>query len=219
VRTPAGRRQHARRGGKPGLHAGSFRLLLPAAFLARAAAGIPELDDIPPLRPPRAELPPTFWEQSGLWVITAGFLLLALAGAAIWFLTRPRPPQAVPPEAQARQALEPLCHQPEDGALLSRVSQVLRHYVQAAFALPPEEMTTAEFCRAVAGHAAIGPELSTALAEFLRACDQYKFSPPAPAPPLDAVSRALQLVEQAEARRAPPRPDGAAPAAAGQPAA
>ena len=48
---------------------------------------------------------------------------------------------------------------PEDGALLSQVSQILRHYVVAAFDLPPGELTTAEFCRAIAGHARIGPEL------------------------------------------------------------
>ena len=50
-------------------------------------------DDIPPLRPPHAELPPTFWEQHGLWVIVAGSRsLLALVGAAVWCLLRPKPP-------------------------------------------------------------------------------------------------------------------------------
>jgi len=158
-------------------------------------------DAIPPLRPPHAEIPPTFWDQYSLWVVLGGVLLLALVCVAAWFLTRPKPPVIVPPEVQARQALEPLGQQPENGALLSRVSQILRHYVTAAFSLPPGELTTAEFCRAIAGPGPIGPELSAALGDFLRQCDQRKFSPPPPAPPLSAVAQALKLIEQAQARR------------------
>jgi len=158
-------------------------------------------DDIPPLRPPHAEIPPTFWEQYGLLVIVFGVLVLGLVCAAAWFLTRPKPPMIVPPEVQARQALETLRRQPEDGALLSRVSQILRRYVAAAFDLPPGELTTAEFCRAIAGHGQIGPELSAALSEFLRQCDQRKFAPSAPAAPFGAVAQALKLVDQAQARR------------------
>ena len=174
-------------------------LLAPALSLSAASPASP--DAIPPLRPPHAEMPPTFWEQHGMWVVIAGILLLALVCAAVWFLTRPRPPVVVPPDVQARLALEPLREQPEDGALLSRVSQILRHYVAAAFDLPSGELTTAEVCRAIDGHASIGPELSAALSEFLRQCDQRKFSPPAPAPPFSAVAQALKLIDQAQARR------------------
>jgi len=130
-----------------------------------------------------------------------GILLLAVVCAAAWFLTRPKPPVIVPPDVQARLALEPMRQQPEDGALLSRVSQILRHYVAAAFDLPPGELTTAEFCRAIDGHAQIGPDLSAALSEFLRLCDRDKFSPPAPVPPLSAVAQALKLIDQAQTRR------------------
>jgi hypothetical protein len=158
-------------------------------------------DAIPPLRPPHAEIPPTFWEQNGLWIVIVSILLLALVGAVAWFLTRPKAPMVVPPEAQARQALEPLRQQPEDGVLLSRVSQILRHYVAAAFGLPPGELTTVEFCQAIAGHAEIGPELSAALSKFLRQCDQRKFSPPAPTAPFGAVAQAFKLIGQAEALR------------------
>ena len=175
--------------------------LLAAQPVLAAATNSPALDAIPPMRPPHAEIPPTFWEQHGLWVILFGILLLALVCAAAWFLTRPKPPVIVPPEVQARQALEPLRQQPEDGVLLSRVSQILRHYVAAAFGLPPGELTTAEFCRAIASHAQIGPDLSAALSEFLRQCDQRKFSPPAPAPPFSAVAQALKLIDQAQNRR------------------
>ena len=174
-------------------------LLVPSLPL-RAADPISP-DDIPPLRPPHAELAPTFWEQYGLWVVILGVLLLGLICAVVWLLTRPKPPVVVPPEVQAREALEPLRQQPEDGALLSRVSQILRHYVAAAFNLPPDEQTTAEFCRAIGAHDQVGPELSAALTEFLRECDQRKFSPTAPAPSLSAAAQALKLIDQAQTRR------------------
>jgi hypothetical protein len=176
--------------------------LLAALSSFAAATNAPGPDDIPPLCPPHAEIPPTFWEQHSLWIILCEVLVLVLVCVAAWFLLRSRPPLIVPPEVQARQALEPLRQQPEDGLLISRVSQVLHRYVTGAFDLPPGELTTAEFCRAMASHAPIGPELSAALSDFLRQCDQRKFSPPAPAPPLSAVPQALKLIELAEARRA-----------------
>ncbi len=176
--------------------------LLAAPSLLAAATNTPGPDDIPPLRPPHAEMPPTFWEHDGLWVIVLGILFLALACAAGWFLLRPKPPVIVPPGVRAREALEPLRQAPEDGLLLSRVSHILRQYVAAAFDLPPGELTTTEFCRAVGSHASIGPELSAALSDFLRQCDQRKFTPPASAPPLGAVAQVLKLIELAEARRA-----------------
>ncbi len=176
--------------------------LLAAHRLFAAATNLAGGDEIPPLRPPHGEIPPTFWEQHGLWVVLGGVAVLALAGAGAWLLTRSKSPVVVAPEEQARRALEPLRELPEDGALLSQVSQVLRHYVSAASNLPPEELTTAEFCRALAGQDQIGPELSAALGEFLRQCDARKFAPPAPSLPLGAIAQALKLIEQTQARRA-----------------
>jgi len=162
----------------------------------------PAPDEIPSLRPPHAEIPPTFWEQHGFWIVVLGALGLALVGVAIWVLTRPRPPVVVPPEVLARGALEPLRQQPENGLLLSQVSQILRRYMAAAFHLPPGELTTADFIGAVTDQGRAGPGLSAALSEFLRQCDQRKFSPPAPAPPLCAATHALKLIDQAQARLA-----------------
>jgi hypothetical protein len=158
-------------------------------------------DDIPPLRPPRPELPPGFWEQYGGWVVAGGAVLLCLLAGMVWLLFRPKPPVPLPPATQARKELEPLGRQPEDGALLSRVSQVVRHYIGAAFGLPPGELTTGEFCRVLAGAEQVGPQLSTAVGDFLRQCDQRKFAPAPALPPLGAVPRALQLIETAEARQ------------------
>ncbi len=184
-----------------GLWTSAAALSLLAPALSIAAAAPISSDDIPPLRPPHGELAPTFWEHYGIWVVIVGVLLLALVCGVAWRLTRPKPPVLVPPEVQARQALESLRQQPEDGALLSRVSQILRHYVTAAFDLPPEELTTGEFCAMIAAHSSTGPELSAALTAFLRECDQRKFSQSTPVAPFSATAQALKLIDQAQTRR------------------
>ena len=102
-------------------------------------------------------------------------------GVAIWWATRPKPPVIIPPEVQARGDLESLRKLAEDGRVLSKVSQAVRRYFGAAFALPPGELTTAEFCRAMAANDQVGSELSTTTSDFLRRCDERKFAPDAPA--------------------------------------
>src|SRR5437763_10917797 len=121
--------------------------LLPVLLIAQT--NFDSAEAIPPLRPPRGEIPPTFWEQYGHWMMIGVVLAIVLAGVAVWLLTRSKAGKTVPPHEQARRALEPLCAQPENGALLSKVSQILRHYVTAAFGLPGEELTTSEFCKMI----------------------------------------------------------------------
>jgi hypothetical protein len=121
----------------------------------------------------------------------------------------------LPPETIARQALEALRNQHEDGALLSRVSQILHRYLKGAFDLPLVESNTTEFCAAIATHERVGPELAGAVADFLRRCDERKFSP-VPAPELGAVGQALKLVESGEERRAWLRAAAAQASAAGK---
>jgi len=159
-------------------------------------------NEIPPLLPPRPELPPTIWEQYGPWLVTAGVLIVGLLALSLWFLLRPKPLPAVPPHVQARNELDRLAQQQEDGALLSRVSQILCHYIAAVFRLPPAELTTAEFCQAISAVEQIGPELTKEVSEFLRECDRRKFAPSAPGSPLGAVPRAFKLIELSESRRA-----------------
>jgi len=167
----------------------------------QAATNPATADEIPQLRPPRGEIPPSFWERYGLWMVFLGVLMLALVGLAVWFLTRPKAPVIVPPEVQAKQDLQRLNEQSEEGAVLSRVSQVFRHYVAVAFALPPGEVTTTEFCGMIAQNERLGPELARAITEFARRCDQRKFAPPALGQPLGAAAQALKLLDLAEARR------------------
>jgi hypothetical protein len=158
------------------------------------------VEQIPPLRPPHGEIPPGFWERHGQEVVLGALIVVVLLGAGIWFLVRPKPPILVSPEAQARQALESLRGQSETGVLLSKVSQILRHYVTAAFGLPEGELTTTEFCKLVAGESRIGEHVAGPMTEFLRRCDERKFAPQPPRAPMDAVTEAVTLIDSAQAR-------------------
>lgn len=162
-----------------------------------------DADKIPKLAPPYPELPPTFWEQHGNAIIISGIFLVALVAVGLWLCLRKKPVAIVPAEVQARSELKALQALPEDGAVLSKTSQALRRYFIAAFALPPGEYTTAEFCRIVSGHEKIGAELSSSVVALLRSCDENKFSPMSTTP-LGAAARALELIERGEALRQPP---------------
>jgi hypothetical protein len=129
-------------------------------------------------------------------------LVLAAIGICVWLATRPKPVAPVPWAVQARQQLEPLRHQPEDGSVLSRVSQVLEHYLTAVFALPMGEATTAEFCRALSDCEKVGAELARDIGDFLRECDVRKFAPSAPPTSLGAVECALKIVDRVEGKLA-----------------
>ena len=179
-------------------------ILLTVSFGALVIRALAQDDtnEIPQIRPPHAELPPTIWEQHSAGISVVALLLLALLGLAVWWWTRPRPPVVIPPEVLAREALAALPVAASEGERLSQVSRILRHYIQQAFELPRAELNTTEFCRVVAEHAGIGPKLAGALAAFLRDSDRRKFSPePAPASNVNAVTQALALIEQGEARR------------------
>ena len=179
----------------------SVALLLLAVPLQAAPAQKPS-DEIPQLAPPLPEIPPTPWEQYGwtLWILVPLLLVLVAIVVAIWLRPR-KPPQLLAPAAQARSALAALQTQPEDGATLSLISQTLRRYLVATFWLHTGETTTSEFCAALAANAQVGPELSVALGEFLKQCDERKFSPVASTTATGAASRALELVELTATRR------------------
>lgn len=156
-------------------------ICLAAVFRATLALGAAtnsgREDELVKLLPPHAELPPTYWEQHGLLIVLAALLLAVLLGIVVWLLLRPKPAVLAPIEVHARQELQALRQRTEDGKTLSEISRVLRRYMAAAFELPLEEMTTTEFCRLLAGHEKIGPELAASVGEFLRRCDELKFAP------------------------------------------
>ena len=175
---------------------------LAVLFLAVALPLHGQSNDLPALSPPYGELPPTLWEQHETSFVFAGLGAIVLVVLGLFAVFRPRPKIIIPSEVQAREALNNLRQQPEDGVVLSRVSQVVRHYFSEVFQLSPGELTTTEFCREISGNDKIGPELLTATANFLRDCDDRKFSKDSVWVPLDASNRALNLVAQAEQRRA-----------------
>ena len=174
-----------------------FCLALPTRAATNISSGD---DDLAKLRPPRGEIPPTFWERYNIWIIVGALVFLAVIGIIVWIVTRPKPPIIVPAEVRARQGLEPLLSQPEDGILLSKVSQILRCYIAETFGLQPGELTTTEFCRLIANNDRIGTDLATTISEFLRRCDERKFTPMPPAAPMSAAATALQFVEAAQVR-------------------
>ena len=171
-----------------------FASILFLPFAAIAA----DTNALSALIPAYGEILPTFWEQNGTVVIIDVIVFLAVAAAVVWEIFRPKHAPVLPPEKIAREALTRLQAQPEDGKLLSAVSQVLRRYVGAVFGFPGGEMTTAEFYAAISRHEKIGTELSGAIASFLRECDVRKFSPANSATPVNAVQRALELVDQTQ---------------------
>jgi hypothetical protein len=158
-------------------------------------------DDLPPLRPPRAEMLPSFWELHQVAFVAVAVSLLLLVSAAVWVYTRPKPPILTPPSTKARAALNNLRNQPETGELLSKISQVTRSYFLAAFNLPQRELTTAEFSRIIVEHETVDRSLAEAVVEFLGQCDHRKFAPPSELPPLRALDCALKLIDEAEIRR------------------
>ena len=157
-------------------------------------------NEIPPLRPPHGEIPPTFFEQHSSLVVVSGLGLLALLCAGIFFVRRTRPHVTVPPEVQARATLESIRNKVETGAVLSTVSRSLRRYIIAAFKLPPEELTTTEFCNLIAGNNSIGPELAGEISDLLQRGDERKFRISADPQPLGAVSQAFRIIEICEGR-------------------
>ncbi len=158
-------------------------------------------EDLPKLQPPLGEIPPTFWEQYGMVVSLGGVALLLLLAFVIWWWLRPKPVANVSPVVEARAALERMCGRAEDGNILSSVSQTLRRYVIAAFELSPGEYSTAEFRQLVGRNDKVGVELANALSEFLRQCDERKFSGAVTTDSPPVVPGALKLVAQSELRR------------------
>ena len=157
------------------LDVGGWRFL-PFIFFAMSVSAQTSTNALPALSPAYPEMPPTFWEQHESAIVVFGFALLAIAFLFLRVWLRPETPVVLPPEVLARDALTQLLRQPEDGKLLSKVSQIMRRYVVAASELPGGELTTAEFSAAIAGSEKIGAELAQTISSFLRECDERKFS-------------------------------------------
>ena len=172
-------------------------ILWSLAFVAKAA----DTNALPALTSAYGEIPPTFLEQHGTLVIIGFIAFLFLAAPTVWKILQPKPATILPPEIVAREALEKLLRQPEDGKILSEVSQILRRYVAAAFELSAAEMTTKEFCTALAASKKISVELAQDISNLLRECDDRKFSTQLSTAPLNAAAQAIKLITLAEKYR------------------
>jgi hypothetical protein len=183
------------------LNVGCWMFLSIALFASSLPAQTSSKNMLPPLSPAYGEMQPTFWERYGTKILIGGLEYAALAGLLAWVICRPRPRMIVPPNVQAREALKNLLPQPENGKVLSEVSQILQHYIIAAFRFPPGEMTTGEFSAALAQNKQIGAELAQDISSFLRQCDEWKFSKADSSQPINAVQRGLELISRAETWR------------------
>jgi hypothetical protein len=197
---------------KPGGHAhlpwsvgAALLVLFNAVCHVSAQPSLTGTNDAPLLAPPYGRIEPTFWESYGTAVIAAGIILVLLVALAVWLALRPRRIAPPAPGLVARQQLAKLDGRPEDGPCLSAVSQVLRRYFIFAFRLADGELNTSEFCAAISARPDIGAGLATPLTDFLRQCDERKFSPAPGVAPLGAVHRAQDFLAQAEAHRAATR--------------
>jgi hypothetical protein len=158
-------------------------------------------DEIPPLKPPRGEIPAGFWEQNRLLVTAAAVATLCVAALTIRFLARKKQSEPIPPEIEARTALEAFHGKTENGHTISEISRVVRRYFVAAFDLPQQELTTAEFARVTLASESIGADLAERVGKFLRDCDQRKFAlESAPQPP-SVLAAATSLIDLGEERR------------------
>jgi hypothetical protein len=179
---------------------GVWALAYAFAFSARA---LTDTNALPPLAPPDAEIPVTFWEKYGLWLAAISIGLVLLLLLALWKSFERKPPVLPPPADTARAALGALPIGREDAAVLRQVVQILQIYFITGFKVVPSALTTAEFGEALARQEKIGVGLAGDVSAFLRQCDERKFSAAPNLAPLNAVARALELIQTAENTRRP----------------
>jgi hypothetical protein len=181
-----------------------MKFFLPSLLLLPALTGFAaDTNELPTLVPAYGEIPLSIWEQYHTTIITVGLVLFASASFIVWRKLRPIPVNPIPPATVAREALAKLKDQPEDGKILSVTSQIIRHYFITTFQLPPGELTTAEFYAVLAAKEQIPVELGEKVCRFLRECDALKFSTSGSSSPLQAIPRALELIQLVEQYRQP----------------
>jgi hypothetical protein len=141
-------------------------------------ADLSELRDIaPPEEVPPAPSPATPLTWAALALV---FLLLLLGG---WTLLRRhgRRIPALPPDKWALGELERLrlpAESTENGVehFYTRLSDVLRRYLELRYHLPAPEQTTAEFLEAMRRSPQLQVEQQAVLRDFLERCDLVKFA-------------------------------------------
>jgi len=122
-----------------------------------------------------------------LILIVAGVLLLLAAGLWYWkrkYSSRPPRPAPVvlpPPWTIAREKLKSLMAEdlPAKGLIkeyYSRLSDIVRQYMEDRFNLRAPEMTTEEFLFSLRSSSQLNTVQKEALKDFLTCCDMVKFA-------------------------------------------
>jgi len=140
----------------------------------------------------------------GTWIRIAVLLLTvaALIGALWWWWRRRPEPAGGPGESPADRArkrlnaAQDLRHDPERFA--TRVSEVVRTYLEERFGLQAPDRTTEEFLAELQTSVALESGHKALLGGFLTTCDLVKFARAEPGPAeLDGLhDAALRLVEE-----------------------
>jgi len=154
--------------------------------LTRVAGEGSSLDDLKPLKGP-FELPPEPRRWGAVLAVGLGALaVLALVGFGLRVLAVRRvspagAEAARPPHEIALEELESirklgLLEQGRVSEYTDKVSDVLRRYLEARFALPAPERTTEEFLDEVARTPVLDRDRKRFLAEYLARCDLVKFA-------------------------------------------
>ncbi|MEM7012793.1 MAG: hypothetical protein AAF585_15060, partial [Verrucomicrobiota bacterium] len=125
--------------------------------------------------------------RAKFWLMLLGIVAVLGAGAAglIWWLSkRPtksapvivRPAHEIALDALSSLLAEDLPNKGETKEFYSRISDILRRYIENRFGVHAPGQTTEEFLIAQRGGTMLQPEHQQLLAEFLRHCDLVKFA-------------------------------------------
>ncbi len=159
-------------------------LLILSSGVARAQfslGGAPEASPTPAIhdiRPPLDVFPYPMWMVVVAAVILLHLLIMAVTIIVVLIRNRPKPPPPTPRETALRRLAEaePDAARKEPYTFSIRVSDILRQYVSAQYALHATEQTSPEFL----ADAARSPHFTAAdkrlVADFLDRCDLIKFA-------------------------------------------
>lgn len=184
------------------------------SVLAQEASGMP--DNTPTLRDIKGPVSlPLSWKSYALGAMA----LAALAALAVIIYRRyqktsrntptpappPRPPYEVALEALNALIKKDLVSQGQAKEHYFELTDILRQYLEARFALRAPEMTTEEFMNSISRSNRLKGVHKAALREFLSHCDMVKFAryTPGSTEVRDSYACALNLVKQTRPQETP----------------
>lgn len=131
-------------------------------------------EQLPPLRPPRAPLPPGFWETDAPWWIAFGLVAFSLLLLLISRALRRSAP-APDPAAIAVRELGALVDAPDTPDTAGRVATALRAWLAARHDPAHPGRTSAEWVDLLRARSLPEPAVQ-GLSELLAACDHARYT-------------------------------------------